>query len=120
MTDQPTEEYDVTAGFAAEDELEPEPEPGSKPKRRRRRKPTVTPAPAPKLHVNWLSATHNARHPDVKVWQQQLRARGLELEPTGVFDLQTEQATRQFQQAAVGTDDGVVGPLIWASAWEPL
>lgn len=109
--DQPTEEYDVKAGFAAEDE-----EAKAKPKPKRKPKPK--PVEPPLLHVNWFSISHNARHPDVKVWQRQMQERGFEIEADGVFGLESERVAREFQRELQDcAEDGIVSLETWQATW---
>lgn len=108
--DQPTEEYNVEAGFAAEDA-----ETAPKPKRKRK---AAKPALPPVLHVNWFSTRHNARHPDVKVWQLQMQERGHELEADGVFGFRSEAAARELQgELPDCAEDGIVGTETWDATW---
>lgn len=55
----------------------------------------------------------------VKIWQTTLG-----VAPSGLFDLVTEEMTKQFQTLAFPNDrkewDGVVGPKTWSKAFETL
>ncbi|MBE9205257.1 peptidoglycan-binding protein [Nostoc sp. LEGE 06077] len=51
--------------------------------------------------------------------QELLKAKGLEIEITGKFDLQTDAAVKEFQQGNHFVSDGVVGPLTWACLLYP-
>ena len=83
----------------------------------------VRPASVPALHVDYFDRQHNARHADVKVWQERMKQRGWDLGPggvDGVYGPTSEKVCRSFQsEKGLGArgPDGKVGPETWAAAW---
>lgn len=72
---------------------------------------------APALHVDWFGTDHNRQHADVRVWQQQMKARGWNLAVDGDYGPASAQVCRSFQgEKGLGVD-GKVGPKTWAAAW---
>jgi predicted chitinase len=72
---------------------------------------------APALHVDWFGTSRNRTHPDVRVWQTQMRARGWNIAADGDYGPASERACRSFQgEKGLGVD-GKVGPKTWAAAW---
>jgi putative chitinase len=54
---------------------------------------------------------------DVRTWQQQMRARGWQLDADGYYGPGSERVCRQFQAEKALDADGQVGPATWAAAW---
>lgn len=54
----------------------------------------------------------------VKTLQRELRQEKFRLRPDGLFGHDTEDAVKRFQRAHGLDDDGVVGPLTWATMFE--
>jgi hypothetical protein len=82
--------------------------------------PPAKPATPPKMHVDWFGKGHNAKVPDVKVWQQRMKARGWKLAADGEFGPESDKVARQFQKdkaPKAGAVDGRVGPKTWNLAW---
>ncbi len=55
---------------------------------------------------------------DVKAWQRQMRARGVQIPVDGVYGDASRDACLAFQRAQGLDADGVVGPLTWSASWE--
>ena len=51
--------------------------------------------------------------PDVLLWQALMNCRGYECPTSGSFDKPTEAVTKEYQQAAGLTADGIPGPKTW-------
>ncbi len=75
---------------------------------------------APPFGGTDLDREHNARKVDegVRLFQEQLVARGWDLEATGKFDKRTETVVRAFQREKRLFVDGVVGENTWRQIWE--
>jgi N-acetylmuramoyl-L-alanine amidase/Putative peptidoglycan binding domain len=59
----------------------------------------------------------NARHPNVRTWQDKMRARGWKIGVDGVFGPESERVCRSFQADKRLTVDGKVGPQTWNTTW---
>jgi peptidoglycan hydrolase-like protein with peptidoglycan-binding domain len=75
------------------------------------------PAGVPKLHIDYFDQGHNARHADVKVWQEQMAQRGWQISTDGIYGPGSEKVCRSFQSEKGLGADGKVGPTTWAAAW---
>jgi peptidoglycan hydrolase-like protein with peptidoglycan-binding domain len=71
----------------------------------------------PKLNVDYFGQGHNARHADVKVWQEQMAQRGWKISIDGIYGAGSEKVCRSFQSEKGLGVDGKVGPTTWAAAW---
>ena len=54
--------------------------------------------------------------PDVLLWQALMGCRGYACPTSGSFDKPTEAVTREYQQSAELTPDGIPGPMSWGAA----
>lgn len=74
---------------------------------------------APPMSVDYFGPAygHNSQVPDVRTWQQQMRARGWTLDVDQVYGPGSEQVCRQFQQEKGLGVDGLVGPQTWTATW---
>lgn len=75
------------------------------------------PTRVPKLNVDYFGQGHNARHADVKVWQEQMAQRGWKISIDGIYGAGSEKVCRSFQSEKGLGVDGKVGPTTWAAAW---
>ena len=57
------------------------------------------------------------RGPDVRQWQQQMKARGWKVRVNAIYDKKAEEICRTFQQEKGLRVDGVVGEDTWRAAW---
>jgi Putative peptidoglycan binding domain len=72
---------------------------------------------APRLSVDYFGQRHNATHPDVRTWQQQMRNRGWSIGVDQHYGPQSEDVCRKFQREKGLGADGLVGPQTWAASW---
>lgn len=54
---------------------------------------------------------------DLRRWQRQMRARGWQIEPDGLYGRQTGNVAAAFQAEKGLTVDRLIGPATWAAAW---
>lgn len=54
---------------------------------------------------------------DLRRWQLQMRARGWQIEPDGLYGRQTGNVAAAFQAEKGLTVDRLIGPATWAAAW---
>lgn len=76
------------------------------------------PCPAPELHVDYFGTDHNARHEDVRTWQEQMAWRGWAIGVDGIYGPQSELICKDFQECRHIDADGQVGPVTWEASWE--
>lgn len=72
---------------------------------------------APQMTADYFGQSHNARHGDVRTWQQQMRNRGWSIDVDQVYGPGSERVCRQFQAEKGLGADGLVGPKTWAATW---
>lgn len=93
----------------------PDPGPNGKASKQVFTPPTFTKAPP--MHVRHFSTRKNARHPDVKVWQQRMRDRGWNIAVNGIFDAASERVANKFKRQIGLKADGKIGRRAWKAAW---
>jgi predicted chitinase len=71
----------------------------------------------PTLQVNFLGRSHNRRHPNVRTWQNKMKARGWNIRVDGEFGDQSYAVCRGFQRNQKVKTDGRVGPKTWELTW---
>lgn len=73
----------------------------------------------PTLHVDYLGKNHNAKHADVRVWQQKMQSWGwfTQAQVDGVFGPNTESVAKRFQAQQGLGQDGLVGQQTWNKTW---
>ncbi len=74
-------------------------------------------AAAPPWPGRFLMRPPPMRGPDVRQWQQQMRARGWKVRVNAIYDKKAEEICRTFQQEKGLRVDGVVGEDTWRAAW---
>lgn len=85
--------------------------------------PPVAPLPGGKTHAapawpgRYLTQPPIMSGDDVRTWQTQLRAIGVDLKADGDYGPASEQACRDLQAKRQLKVDGIVGPATWAAAW---
>lgn len=77
----------------------------------------ASPTKPPKMRVDYISTDHNARHPDVKIWQDRMKARGWKIEPDGWFGKESLKVLNQFKREKGLAVDNRLGLLAWNYAW---
>ncbi len=97
------------------------PRPGSTPAPQPAPTPQPAPAPAPSGPAwpgEYLSVRSPMLHDDnVRAWQQRMADRGWSITVDGWYGNASAGICRQFQAEKGLTQDGIVGPLTWAAAW---
>ncbi|MEU7741965.1 N-acetylmuramoyl-L-alanine amidase [Nonomuraea sp. NPDC049158] len=76
------------------------------------------PSPWPGRLLKYVSGEPLMMGQDVRTWQAALTTNGFKTTVDGAFGEKTRTATRKLQRREDLDDDGVVGPLTWAAAWQ--
>jgi hypothetical protein len=79
-----------------------------------------TPAPgtvAPK-YPGYVLERGSKVDANVRTWQAQVKARGVNLGVDGIFGPGTETVAKNIQKANGWVQDGEVGPITWAGVWD--
>lgn len=72
---------------------------------------------APKFPGYSLKRNDTKKDANVRVFQNQGKARGAKVGVDGVFGPGTQTFVKAFQKANGWTADGIVGPITWAGMW---
>lgn len=90
-------------------------------------KPGGSPAPAPAPSVGTVAPKYpgyvlryNPAKVDanLRIWQEQAKARGAKIGADGRYGAQTKGVVLAFQRANKMTADALIGPLTWSGIWD--